>query len=66
MELLLHWMRKQEIDDKMIYKKAAIKQECFLRDWINALFAEKYPLNNLSIKTLASDRENLSEAIFFF
>ena len=29
MELLLHWMRKQEIDDKMIYKNAAIKQECF-------------------------------------
>ena len=34
MELLLHWMRKQEIDDKMIYKNAAIKQECFLRDQI--------------------------------
>ena len=34
MELLLHWMRKQEIDDKMIYKNAAIKQECFLRDTI--------------------------------
>ena len=32
MELLLHWMRKQEIDDKMLYKNAAIKQECFLRD----------------------------------
>ena len=34
MELLLHWMRKQEIDDKMIYKNVAIKQECFLRDQI--------------------------------
>ena len=34
MELLLHWMRKHGIDDKMIYKKAAIKQECFIRDQI--------------------------------
>ena len=34
MELLLHWMRKQEIDDKMLYKNAAIKQECFIRDQI--------------------------------
>lgn len=33
-QLLLYWMRKQEIDDKMIYKEAAIKQECFIRDQI--------------------------------
>jgi len=34
MELLLHWMRKQEIDDKMLWKKAAINQEVFIRDTI--------------------------------
>ena len=34
MELLLHWMRNQEIDDKMLYKKAAIKQERFIKDQI--------------------------------
>ena len=34
MKLLLYWMRKREIDDKMLYKKAAIKQECFIRDQI--------------------------------
>ena len=34
MELLLHWMRKREIDDKMLYKNVAIKQECFIRDQI--------------------------------
>lgn len=32
MELLLHWMRNQEIDDKMLWKKAAINQEVFIRD----------------------------------
>ena len=31
---------------------------CFLRDWINALFAEKYQLINLCNKILASDMEN--------
>ena len=30
--LLLQWMRSQEIDDKMLWKKAAINQECFVRD----------------------------------
>lgn len=30
--LLLQWMRKQEIDDKMIWKKAAEHQEIFVRD----------------------------------
>lgn len=32
MELLLYWMRKQKIDEKKIWAKAAIDQECFLRD----------------------------------
>ena len=31
-ELLLYWMRKDNIDDKMLWKKAAERQECFLRD----------------------------------
>lgn len=30
--LLLQWMRKQEIEDKMIWKDAAIHQEVFVRD----------------------------------
>ena len=34
MELLLHWMRKQEIGDEMNWKKAAIHQEIFIRDTI--------------------------------
>lgn len=32
MELLLHWMRKQGIDENKIWAKPAIEQECFLRD----------------------------------
>ena len=36
MELLLHWMRKQEIEDNMRWKDAAIHQECFIRDVICA------------------------------
>lgn len=31
-ELLLYWMRKDDIDDKMLWKEAAENQECFLRD----------------------------------
>ena len=31
-ELLLYWMRKDEIDDNLRYKNAAEHQECFLRD----------------------------------
>ena len=34
MELLLHWMRKQEIGDEMIWKGSAINQEIFIRDEI--------------------------------
>lgn len=34
MELLLHWMRKDNIPDEMLWKKAAENQECFLRDTI--------------------------------
>ena len=30
--LLLQWMRKQEIDDKMLWKKSAVSQEIFVRD----------------------------------
>ena len=33
-ELLLYWMRKDNIDDKMLWKKAAESQEYFLRDEI--------------------------------
>jgi hypothetical protein len=33
-QLLLYWMRKDNIDDKMLWKKAAEHQECFLRDEI--------------------------------
>ena len=33
-ELLLYWMRKDNIDDKMLWKKSAEHQECFLRDVI--------------------------------
>ena len=32
MELLLQFMRKQQINDEMVYKTGAIKQECFIRD----------------------------------
>ena len=34
MQLLLHWMRKWEIDDKMNWKNAAEKQAIFIRDEI--------------------------------
>ena len=30
--LLLHWMRENKVEDKMIYKDGAISQECFVRD----------------------------------
>lgn len=30
--LILAWMRQQEIEDKMLWKKAAIEQEMFVRD----------------------------------
>ena len=33
-QLLLHWMRKWEIDDKMIWKNAAVNQAVFIRDQI--------------------------------
>ena len=33
-QLLLSWLRKDEIDDKMIYKKAAEQQEVFIRDTV--------------------------------
>ena len=33
-ELLLHYQRTHEIDDELIYKKAAIKQQIFIRDTI--------------------------------
>ena len=39
---------------------------CFLRDWINALFAEKYQLINLCNKILASDRVNSCRRLFSF
>ena len=34
MELLLHWMRKDNIPDEMLWKKAAENQEIFIRDTI--------------------------------
>ena len=34
MEHLLYFMRKQEIPEEMIWKRAAINQECFIRDVI--------------------------------
>lgn len=34
---LLYWMRKDEIDDKMLWKKAASHQEIFVRDQIGSL-----------------------------
>ena len=36
----------------------------FLKDWINALFAKKYQLNNLSLKISASDRVNPYRRLF--
>lgn len=33
-QFLLFWLRNDEVDDKMIYKKAAKRQEVFLRDSI--------------------------------
>ena len=32
MELLLHWQRTNDLDDNLIYKKAAENQEIFMRD----------------------------------
>ena len=38
-KFLLEWMREQpEIDDKMIFKNAAIHQMCFIRDTVCAYF----------------------------
>ena len=54
MELLLHWMRNQEIDDKMLYKKAAIKQECFIRDQIctNLLHTHSFVISTHRSKSI--------------
>lgn len=54
MELLLHWMRKQEIDDKMLWKKAAEKQEVFLRDDIcmNLLHTHAFVVSTHTSKSI--------------
>lgn len=39
-QLLLSWLRNDEVDDKMIYKNAAERQEIFIRDDVGASLLE--------------------------
>lgn len=39
-QLLLSWLRNDEVDDKMIYKNAAERQEIFIRDDVGAYLLE--------------------------
>jgi len=40
-QTLISWMRALEIDDKMLYKQAALRQMCFFRDLPSTLFLHK-------------------------
>lgn len=53
-QLLLYWMRKDNIDDKMLWKKAAEHQECFLRDEIctNLLHTHAFVVSTHTSKSI--------------